>query len=116
MIKRLLLSAFTALLFSALLSSCKKENLTQAQLTEKELTAVAKQNNIIRIYALKNNAVTPGQFNSNAGMNWAFSNGFFKYTYNSQYSYNLAYLVAYDIVNARMDNNSTDRVMLLYFQ
>lgn len=101
--------------------SCKKEVIepTQAQLNQQELMQVIKKNGIDRVVIVGFNQRFPDYFSSSEGMSFTFSNGFIS-IHGYEQSFNLAYLMAYNIENIRIrDNNgnfSSDQALVLYLQ
>ncbi|RYY57462.1 MAG: hypothetical protein EOO09_02520 [Chitinophagaceae bacterium] len=113
--------AFRSILAALLvftLWSCKKEEvqLTQAQLSERQLQEVLSQNGIRRVYPVKYGEALPTPFPSAGGMTYKFSNGFLTVDYGFPGSYNLDYLMGYQIANVPLTDGSAQVALILYME
>jgi hypothetical protein len=102
--------------------SCKKETIspTQAEVTASQLQNVIHTNSIHRVVAVGIGNIFPNSFSSTEGTVFSFSNGFITISGYDE-SYNLAYLVSYNIANVNIVNNNgssagSDQALILNFK
>ncbi|MBD3750550.1 MAG: hypothetical protein IE931_13760 [Sphingobacteriales bacterium] len=109
---------FTGLILIYSLASCKKEIITPtpADKITTELQKVISTNAIKKVYPIIGNNSFPDTFPSNAGNSWIFSNGFIQingYLFNQ--SINLNFLTHYDVLQIKLDNGTSVKALILYF-
>ncbi|MCG2613371.1 hypothetical protein LZZ85_03730 [Terrimonas sp. NA20] len=117
MLRNVLYPVLLSLTILLSFSGCKKETIivSPAEQTANEIRSVAEKNNISGVFATRIGQF-PGQFPAEATTTWTISNGFFNPNYSSMPSYNLAYLVSYNISNVTLSNGTSSKALILYFQ
>lgn len=99
-------------------TSCKKEIITptSADQITSELQKVIKDNGLDKVYPVRSSSGFPNEFPADAGGSWTFSNGFIQingYLFNQ--SLNLNYLSNYAVLQVGLDNGTSVKALILYF-